>query len=309
MKSQGVFRRAQILAVATALAIVAVIIANTTAERAITAAITVDAEPAVPGIPLRIDYGAAPDTFGDLYLPTTGAGPYPVVVLIHGGGWSQNRTLDHFGPLATSLARAGVAVWNIEYRRVNGAGGWPVTLTDVNDAVRALATVVSLRSGNQLDLQRVHLAGHSAGGQLAAWVAGRHTESADPKLTASAVRIRSATLLAGVLDLAFAANHGRDGFVRNLLGGSPTEVPDRYQLASPIAHLPVGIRISALHGNRDHVVSPEQSRRYVAAARRAGQAADLQILDGVGHGEFSDASTPAWAVARRTILDYVSTLR
>ncbi|MFI6041757.1 alpha/beta hydrolase family protein [Nocardia sp. NPDC051321] len=297
------------LAVATALAIVAVVVGNTTAERAFTAAITVDAAPAVPGIPLRINYGTSPDTVGDLYLPTTGAGPYPVVVLIHGGGWSQNRTLDHFGPLAASLVHAGVAVWNIEYRRVNGTGDWPVTLTDVDDAVRALATVVSLRSGNQLDLRRVHLAGHSAGGQLAAWVAGRQTGSTDAKRTATAVRIRSVTLLAGVLDLVFAVNNGRDAFVRNLLGGRPADVPDRYQMASPIAHLPTGIRISALHGSRDHVVSPEQSRRYVAAAQRAGETADLRILDGVGHGEFADATSPAWDAARTTILDHVATLR
>lgn len=301
----GTIRRAWKLGLATLLAVVAVIAGNTATEPVYTAAVTLDTAPAVPGIPLRIAYGTSPDMFGDLYLPSTGTAPYPVVVLIHGGGWSQNRTLDHVGPLAASLAQAGVAVWNIEYRRVNGIGGWPVTLTDVDDAVRSLATVVRLRSGNRLDLQRVHLAGHSAGGQLAAWVAGRQSTDAQ----STAVRIRSVTLMAGVLDLEFAVNNGRDGFVRKLLGGRPDDVPDRYRMASPIAHLPVGVRISALHGDRDTVVAPAQSRRYVAAAQRAGETADLQILDGVGHGEFADANSSAWAAARSTILEHVATLR
>ncbi|MEV6561579.1 alpha/beta hydrolase [Nocardia sp. NPDC051756] len=303
----GRIRRAWKLGLATLLAVVAVIAGNTATEPVFTAAVTLDTAPAVPGVPLRLAYGASPDMFGDLYLPTTGAAPYPVVVLIHGGGWSQNRTLDHVGPLAASLAQAGVAVWNIEYRRVNGVGGWPITLTDVDDAVRSLATVVNLRSGNRLDLQRVHLAGHSAGGQLAAWVAGRQTTGTERAL--NPIRIRSATLMAGVLDLEFAVNNGRDGYVRKLLGGRPDDVPDRYRMASPIAHLPVGVRISALHGDRDTVVAPAQSRRYVAAAQRAGETADLQILDGIGHGEFADANSPAWAAARKTILEHVATLR
>ncbi|MFB8281326.1 alpha/beta hydrolase family protein [Nocardia colli] len=301
----GTIRRAWKPVLATLLAVAAVIAGNTVTEPVFTAAVTLETTPAVPGIPLRIAYGTSPDMFGDLYLPTTGSAPYPVVVLIHGGGWSQNRTLDHVGPLAASLAEAGVAVWNIEYRRVNGVGGWPMTLTDVDDAVRSLATVVNLRAGNRLDLQRVHLAGHSAGGQLAAWVAGRQSTEAQP----NAIRIRSVTLMAGVLDLEFAVNNGRDGYVRKLLGGRPDDVPDRYRMASPIAHLPVGVRISALHGDRDTVVAPAQSRRYVAAAQRAGLSADLQILDGTGHGEFADANSPAWAAARKTILANVTELR
>ncbi|MFE9577240.1 alpha/beta hydrolase family protein [Nocardia sp. NPDC006044] len=301
----GTIRRAWKLGLATLLAVVAVIVGNTATEPVFTAAVTLDTAPAVPGVPLRIAYGSSPDMFGDLYLPTAAAAPYPVVVLIHGGGWSQNRTLDHVGPLAASLAEAGVAVWNIEYRRVNGAGGWPITLTDADDAVRSLATVVNLRSGNRLDLRRVHLAGHSAGGQLAAWVAGRQSTEA----RATAVRIRSVTLMAAVLDLEFAVNNGRDGFVRKLLGGRPDDVPDRYRMASPIAHLPVGVRISALHGDRDTVVAPAQSRRYVAAAQRAGETADLRILDGTGHGEFADANSTAWAAARETILANVNELR
>ncbi|WP_280319711.1 alpha/beta hydrolase family protein [Nocardia wallacei] len=259
--------------------------------------------PATPDTPLRIGYGNAADTYGDLYLPASGRGPYPVVVLVHGGSWAQYRTLAQFAPQSTALAQQGVAVWNIEYRRVNGAGGWPITLTDVDQAVEALATVVQQRCGGRLDLRRVHLAGHSAGGHLAALTAGRHAANPGAR---QAVRIRSLTVLAGVLDPVLAVRNGRDGAVRKLLGGTPDEVPDRYLAASPIEQLPRGIHVSALHGEADRVVDLEQSRRYVAAATRAGNSTDLQILPGVGHAEFTAPASAAWAGAWKTILDNVA---
>ncbi|MGW5918572.1 alpha/beta hydrolase family protein [Nocardia fluminea] len=256
---------------------------------------------AIPQSPMRISYGNSPETFGDLYLPPASHTRLPVVVLIHGGGWAQNRTLAQFDAHARALADDGVAVWNIEYRRVNGGGGWPVTLTDVDDAVDALANIVAPRLGNLLDLQRVHLAGHSAGGHLAAWTAG----SVVPQKH-SALRIRSLTLMAAVLDLELAVSEGRDAFVPKLLGGTPAEVPDRYRNASPIHHLPANdTRVTALHGDNDRVVAPIQSRRYVEAVTRAGGTAAVQILSGTGHGEFADAESAAWKTARDSIIGYV----
>lgn len=259
--------------------------------------------------PMRIAYGDAADTFGDLYLPALHRGPLPVVVLVHGGAWSQNRALDNAAPIAESLVQRGVAVWNIEYRRVNGAGGWPVTLTDVAAAVDALTTVVQQRCGNRLDLNRVHLAGHSAGGHLAAWAAGRGALPPDAPGAHPRIRVRSVTVMAGVFDLALAVTAGNDNAVPALLGGLPDQVPDRYHLASPISHLPIGAHITAVHGDADRVVSVDQSRRYTSAAAAAGDTADLRVLSGVGHADFLDTSTPAWAVAQQAILDNVNTFR
>ncbi|MFD4440082.1 alpha/beta hydrolase family protein [Nocardia sp. NPDC058519] len=261
---------------------------------------------AIPPTPMRITYGNSPETFGDLYLPPTSNTRLPVVVLIHGGGWAQNRTLAQFDAHARALAGEGVAVWNIEYRRVNGGGGWPVTLTDVAAAVDALAEIVAPRLGNLLDLQRLHLAGHSAGGHLAAWAAG-HRSAEPPRHPA--VRIRSLTLMAAVLDVELAVTEGGDQFVPQLLGGTPAQVPGRYRDASPIHHLPPSdTRITALHGENDRVVAPLQSHRYVDVVTRAGGIAEVQILRGTGHGEFADAASAAWDTARRAIISYVGTL-
>ncbi|MGW4631997.1 alpha/beta hydrolase family protein [Nocardia sp. NPDC004415] len=287
-----------------AVSVVAAVLGARAAELSAPAEPVVSEVVAHPQSVQRIAYGNAPDTFGDLYLPPTASTRLPVVVLVHGGGWTQGRTLAQFDAHARALAREGVAVWNVEYRRVGGGGGWPMTLTDVDEAVTALADTVAPRVGNLLDLGRVHLAGHSAGGQLAAWVAGRW--SAHPPRHPE-IRIRSLTLMAAVLDLDSAVTDNRDAFVPKLLGGTPGEVPDRYRDASPIHQLPAAaIRVTALHGANDRVVVPAQSIRFVEALARAGIVADLQILRGTGHGEFADATSPAWNTAHRSILAYTA---
>lgn len=254
---------------------------------------------------IRIAYGTSPDNFGRLHLPD-GPGPHPVVVMVHGGGWLQDHDLTYFEPLARSLSDSGVAVWNIEYRRVGGTGGWPTTLADVNDATESLATVVQESVPGLLDLNRVHIAGHSAGGHLAAWVAGRHTLSSGAPGAEPHIRPRSATIMAGVFDLSLAATDGHDGFVRQLLDGLPQDHPDRYQMASPVNHLPIGLPVTALHGIADQTVDPVQSRIYTDTAKGAGDSATLHMLDGVGHGDFGNVDSVAWDVAKQTILAHVA---
>ncbi|MGC0366222.1 acetyl esterase/lipase [Rhodococcus sp. 27YEA15] len=259
--------------------------------------------------PIRIAYSTTADTFGDLYLPPGNDDSLPVVILVHGGGWIQKNNLDYAGAWARTLTPYGVAVWNIEYRRVGGLGGWPTTLEDTVAATNALADIVQERAAGRLDLNRVHIAGYSAGGQLAAWTASRPQQGPDAPAPQLTVPIRSATIMAGVFDLSLAATAGKDKYVRNLLGGMPVDHPDRYRIASPIRHLPVGIPVTAIHGRNDRVVSIEQSRRYVAAARSAGDDAVLIELPRVGHGEFGNPTSSAWAVTKRTILDQVSRSR
>ncbi|WP_228797912.1 alpha/beta hydrolase [Nocardia cyriacigeorgica] len=253
--------------------------------------------------PIRISYGETDDNFGDLYLPAGQSAHLPVVVLVHGGGWEQVHDLSYMAVLAEDLVAHGVAVWNVEYRRVGGVGGWPVTLADVDDATESLATVVQQRAGGRLDLKRVHVAGHSAGGHLAAWLAGRHTiDGTDAPGADPHVRLAGATIMAGVLDLRLAAINGHDRFVRDLLGGLPDEQPDRYRIASPIEHLPVGLPVTVVHGDQDATVSPDQSRNYARAARAAGDPVTLHLLPGGGHADFGDVRSPAWAAAKADIL-------
>jgi len=84
-----------------------------------------------PSAGKRLFYGDDPNQFGDLRVPE-GAGPFPVVMNIHGGFWRAKYDLQHAGHLCVSLAKKGIATWNVEYRRVgNRGGGWPGTAYDI----------------------------------------------------------------------------------------------------------------------------------------------------------------------------------
>ena len=238
---------------------------------------------------------------GDLYLPNGLSGPLPVLVMIHGGGWTKSIGLSYMGALARDAASCGVAVWNVEYRRVHGGGGWPTTFTDVAAAVDYVPHL-SVPGGPRIDPSSVHVTGHSAGGHLAAWAAGRHKLPPGAPGATREQRLSSATIMAGVFDLALADDHRRDRFVHGLLGGSDDEVPDRYRIASPINHLPTGIPVTCLHGTADTVVLPEQSHNYVRGATAAGDPARLVLLPNVNHTAFGDITSPAWRTARDHIL-------
>ncbi|MFC4942151.1 alpha/beta hydrolase family protein [Pseudonocardia sp. GCM10023141] len=251
-----------------------------------------------PGVaePRRLPYGGHPSQFGELTLPA-GDGPVRgVVVVIHGGFWRQQYGLELGRPLATDLANAGLAAWNIEYRRVGGDGGWTATFDDVAAAVDLLAGPVQEAAGGRLPLDRVVALGHSAGGHLAAWLAARPGLPAGVPGAAPVVRLHGAVSQAGVLDLVDGAERSVGaGAMQDLLGGEPTAVSERYAIASPIARLPLGVRVICVHGTADRNVPIRQSERFVAAA---GSAAELITLDGVDHFAVIDPSTPAWAACR-----------
>src|SRR5258705_9819055 len=116
-------------------------------------------------------YGSAPSQVAELFLPK-GKGPYPVVVLLHGGCFLQQfEGFPQTSGLAADLAGRGYAVWNVEYRKLGEAGaGYPGTFQDVATAVDRLRAEAPK---HDLDLKRVIAIGHSAGGHLALWAASR----------------------------------------------------------------------------------------------------------------------------------------
>jgi acetyl esterase/lipase len=230
-----------------------------------------------------VRYGDHPDQLANLHLPAGEGGPWPVVVIVHGGFWRERWDRTTVTPLARDLAARGYLAWNVEYRRVGQeGGGWPGTLDDVAAAVDALADV------DEADTGRVVAVGHSAGGHLALWLAGRDT----PR-----VRVRAAVSLAGVADLESGARAGLgDGAVADLLGGSPDEVPERYAHASPAALVPLGVPQLLVHGGRDETVPPAQSRDFAESARAAGDEVELVELARADHVDVIDPGHEAWAV-------------
>jgi acetyl esterase/lipase len=240
--------------------------------------------------PWRIAYGDHPSQFGELTLPA--GPPRAVVVVVHGGFWRQRYGLELGRPLAADLAAVGYAAWNVEYRRVGVEGGWPATFDDVAAAVDVLAGPAA----GSLPLDRAVAVGHSAGGQLATWLAARPGLPADAPGAAPAVRLRGVVSQAGVLDLVDAERQGvGSGAAADLLGGGPDEVPDRYALASPAARLPIGVPVVCVHGTADVNVPIRQSERFVAAA---GDEAELVPLPGADHFAVIDPTSAAWKACR-----------
>ncbi|MCH7743006.1 MAG: alpha/beta hydrolase, partial [Proteobacteria bacterium] len=122
-------------------------------------------------------YGRNNQQFGQLWLPAGMAESIPLVVFIHGGCWLSDYDIAHTQALSTALSGQGYAVWSIEYRRVgNPGGGWPGTFQDIANAVDH---VRGLAERYSLDLNRIALMGHSAGGHLALWAASRKGFSND----------------------------------------------------------------------------------------------------------------------------------
>ncbi len=176
---------------------------------------------------------------------------------------------------------------------MGGAGGFPETLADVAAGIDHLATLADGR----LDLARVAVVGHSAGGHLASWAAVRDRLPADVVGSAPRVVVRAAVTLAGVNDLTRAA-HDRlgDGATQAFLGGGPEEVPARYDAADPARHLPPSVPILAVHGASDDVVPLDQSERFVADVVASGGGADLVVLPG-DHFDVVAPAHPLWLAA------------
>jgi dipeptidyl aminopeptidase/acylaminoacyl peptidase len=212
------------------------------------------------------------------------------VVLIHGGFWRARFDLSLGRPLAADLAARGYAAWNLEYRRVGAGGGWPATFADVAAGIDLLATL-------PVDASRVVAVGHSAGGHLAAWAAGRAKLPPDapgapgPGFTA----VTAVVAQAGVLTLADCARDGAGGAAApDLMGGGPDERPEEYRLADPVAAAPVPAPVLCLHSRGDANVPFAYSERYVAAATAAGGDARLVELHG-DHFTLIDPAAPDWA--------------
>ncbi|HEX3245500.1 MAG TPA: alpha/beta hydrolase, partial [Chloroflexota bacterium] len=187
----------------------------------------------------RYAYGNHAEQIADLTIPE-GDGPFPVLIMLHGGGFGAAATLERLTPLCSDLAKAGLATWNVEYRRLEGKdGGWPRTWQDAAAATDFLAGIADERG---LELDRVAAFGHSAGAPLALWLASRASTTPSAELgSVPSVAVRAAISASGVCDFGRAWPPRLTAVFQELLGGSSTEVPERYAAISPVELLPIGV--------------------------------------------------------------------
>src|SRR5882724_4791898 len=253
----------------------------------------------------RISYGKDENQFGDLRVPS-GAGPHPVVILIHGGCWKADfATLRDLAPMADALKAEGIATWNIEYRRLSQSGsGWPGTYLDVSKGVDYLR---SIAGDKKLDLTRVIVVGHSGGGTLAIWVAARQRLS-----SGNALYVKDPLPIRGVIDLAGTGDmeafiqfeqHGCHGpVVEEMLGGKQVDVPERYAQASALKMLPLGIPQVLIWGRDDDIAPIWMGERYALAAKQASDSVQLVSIPDVGHFEIASPLATTWPAVRSEIV-------
>jgi acetyl esterase/lipase len=239
--------------------------------------------------PRRRLYGLDPSQFGDLHLPSGQRRP-GTVVLIHGGWWGPNFGADRLDGVAADLAQRGWVTWNIEYRRVGLGGGYPSTLDDVAAAIDFLGAL------EEVDHEPVVAIGHSAGGHLAVWAAGRGKLAPGAPGARPVVEVTGAISLAGAVDLGSAAREkiGDEAAIK-LMGGGPEEHPKWYEVADPMTQIPIRAAIRCVHARSDDRVPFAQSVSYVAAARAVGEDAQLLEVEG-DHISVVDTSASSWPV-------------
>ncbi len=249
-----------------------------------------------PAPDAHVAYGPAPSQYAELFLPQ-GAGPFPVAVLVHGGCWTAKfGGITQLRNMAGALRERGIAVWNVEYRRVDEAGGgYPGMYQDMH---AALDTLQAQAGAHRLDLGRVVAVGHSAGGQLVQWIAGRERIPAGSVLhRKQMLPVRAVVSLGGLADLRrerelIKANCGRD--TPELAGTPSKDRPDVYADTNAAELLPNGSHTILVTGELDTISPPRVAHDYAARAQAAGDRAEVVILPGASHYDEVAATSPAW---------------
>jgi len=258
----------------------------------------------------RLSYGADSLHFGELRLPE-GSGPHPVAVVIHGGCWVSIATNDYMDRLAQALTEAGWATWNLEFRRIDRPGGsWPGIFQDVARGVDFLRGVAGEYG---LDLERVVSIGHSSGGHLALWVAGRHRIPQGTELyDDDPLPLQGAISLGGIADLrTFHEMENRAcgaQRVPELVGGTPNEVPERYAQASPAELLPMGVPQLLLTGDSDPSVPVAHAAEYERLARARGDDVVLHTILRAAHFEVIAPWSERWPDVARPLFAFLENI-
>ncbi len=212
----------------------------------------------------------------DVAAPARG-GPYPGVLLLHGGAWMMGGRGDLAG-LLPAIAEKGYVVASASYR-LAPKHPFPAQLDDARSAVRFLRD--NAKTYN-IDPDRVAVGGFSAGGHLALLLALNPPPATEPTSA-----VTCAVSYFGPTDLSlYAASPGvEDAYMVPFLGKACKTDPDVYKKASPINFASKAAPpVLMIHGTADVVVPVIHSERLLAKLKSAGATAELLTVPGAGHG-------------------------
>ncbi|WP_254442307.1 alpha/beta hydrolase [Duganella vulcania] len=256
-----------------------------------------------PAPALHVAYGAAPSQFAELFVPA-GDGPFPVALIVHGGCWCKEYAgISQMRNIAGDLQQQGIAVWNIEYRRFDEeGGGYPGMYLDVATAVDLLR---SLAAEWRLDLSRVVLVGHSAGGHLAQWAASRaRLPRSSPLFVEDPLPVATVISLGGLADLRNEEQLIKTSCERDIVqlaGIASAQRPDIFSDTSPVELLPSGVRTVLIHGEFDTISPLRAGQDYARRAQAAGDLAEVIVLPGGSHFDEVAATSSSWTIVSAQI--------
>jgi acetyl esterase/lipase len=229
--------------------------------------------------------GGDRDLLLDLAVPKDVDGPFPVVLCIHGGGWTRGDRADMQKTIETLAGHGYVAV-SVDYR-LAPKDRFPAALEDCKAAVRWLRA----NAGQyKIDPDRIAAVGFSAGAHLACMLGVTRKEDGLEGSGGNADQssaVQAVVSFFGPTDLT-REDFGKDVPRENLqpfLGGTPAEKKDDYRKASPVTyagkHAPPFL---FFHGTSDHIVPIKHSEVLLARLKDAGVSAELVTMENEGHG-------------------------
>jgi len=230
----------------------------------------------------------------DIYVPK-GTGPFPLVLIIHGGGWNAGDKAGAGLGMAMKLIPAGYVVASVNYRFLREAP-FPA---QIEDCFTALNWLRDHATAYKIDPNRVGVVGHSAGGHLTALLATTAGTPAFHRASSDCKPVQAAVVVSGVSDLRKEAGWGPKAFP---LGKVYSE--EAAALASPIHYVHAGLPpFMIVHGAKDPLVPVIQATLLADALKKVSADVTLRLVPGGDHGVMQpDGFDGAKTLFDRTLL-------
>lgn len=229
--------------------------------------------------------------YADLRIPSKRMPPsgYPVVVFIHGGAWQAKWSKQHTEAFVEALTEQGFATWDLEFRRIGHfGGGYPGTFTDIAEGTDYLKLVAE---SYPLNLDKVIAVGHSSGGHLALWLAGRHRLPESSLLfRPKPLALRGVVSIAGVNDLELSYEFGDRADVLTLIGAdSLSSGRQRFAETNPARLQPLGVPQTLMIGDQDAQWRLKMTKHYAEQSISTGNMTKIVLVRGANHMDVVDA--------------------
>ena len=231
----------------------------------------------------------------DVYLPNLIEGPFPTLLMIHGGS-GQKIDLSYWGQ---TMAKEGYAAISIDHRQ------WPEHSypNHIEDAFCALAWIYSSADLYELDTSNIFVLGHSAGGTLAAMIGvikdpAPYLEGC-PQSLPEKDWVKGVIPFTGIFDYNTASQYSPslEEYAVGLLGGSRQDIPDIWEKASASSWIDGNEPpFLLIHGEDDQNINPQQSLDFASLIKTAGGEVELLLIPNADHNQIKSSPQSIEAV-------------